>query len=89
MNKNTIFLGALAAALVLAAISSRFSDENGDGHGFSIQYDSDDENGGDNWRSDGSDNSIEFNGERYKCDPETGKVELTHDDGSVTMVTCT
>jgi len=88
MNKNMIFLSAVGVALVLALLSTAFSDETDHHRGISVQFDSDDDHYSGHSNSDSLNGSVEFNGKRYKCDAETGKVELTHEDGSVTVVTC-
>jgi len=90
MTKNQIFIGVIGGALVLAALSSAFSGEEryDEGRRFEVSFDHEDgEHRGSRSRSDSS-STVEFNGKTIACDAETGTVELTHEDGSVTTVTC-
>ena len=90
MNKNQIFIGVIGGALVLAALSSAFSGEEryDDDHRFEMSFDHEDGEYRGPRSGSGSNSTVEFNGKTITCDAETGTVELTHEDGSVTTVTC-
>jgi|GEM_PF-6585323 len=93
MDKNKIFLGAIGVAFVLAAAANAMSPNFYPQHGedWDIHMDEGDNNRRGNrryGRGNHGQASVEFNGKTYKCDPESGKVELEHEDGSKTVVTC-
>ncbi len=83
MNKNIIFVGAIAVAVIIAGLLGTFSDDRSQG-----TYATVDSSGKVHYSSGGnSGNSISFNGEDYSCDKGDTHV-FEHEDGSKTTVTC-
>ncbi|MBL4789976.1 MAG: hypothetical protein JKY60_13370 [Kordiimonadaceae bacterium] len=92
MDKNKIFLGAIGVAFVVAAaanaMSPNFYHQHGEDWDVRINDGDGNRHGNRHYGRGHGQASVEFNGKSYKCDAETGKVELEHEDGSKTVVTC-
>jgi hypothetical protein len=90
MNKNHIFIGVIVGAIGVAAIGNFISPESAHSgrNGWGMSMDGEDHHRRGSRPHSGDKSTVEFNGKTYRCNKETGSVELTHDDGSITVVTC-